>query len=227
MIIGVPSEIKTDEWRVALTPAGVRELTSAGHTVLVEKGAGNGSAMPDADFVRTGAKIVDDADEVWGSADLVCKVKEPVADEFHRLGARSDQTLFTYLHLAASKECTDALIAAGNVAIAYETVRLTDNTLPLLVADERGGRADGAAHGRPPPHAARRRPWRPRLRRAGRAMRPGRDPWCRRGRLRRRHHRGRHALGGLRPRPQPRPPARGRPPFPRRARDDRLLRARH
>jgi alanine dehydrogenase len=132
MIIGVPSEIKTDEWRVALTPAGVRELTSAGHTVLVEKGAGNGSAMPDADFVRTGAKIVEDADEVWGSADLVCKVKEPVADEFHRLGARSEQTLFTYLHLAASKECTDALVAAGNVAIAYETVRLKDNSLPLL-----------------------------------------------------------------------------------------------
>ncbi len=132
MIIGVPCETKTDESRVALTPAGVRELTSAGHTVLVEKGAGNGSAMPDADFVRTGAKIVEDADEVWGSADLVCKVKEPVADEFHRLGARSEQTLFTYLHLAASKECTDALVAAGNVAIAYETVRLEDNSLPLL-----------------------------------------------------------------------------------------------
>jgi alanine dehydrogenase len=132
MIIGVPSEIKTDEWRVALTPAGVRELTSAGHTLLVEKGAGNGSAMPDADFVRTGAKIVDDADEVWGAADLVCKVKEPIAEEFHRLGARPDQTLFTYLHLAASRECTDALVAAGNVAIAYETVREEDNTLPLL-----------------------------------------------------------------------------------------------
>ncbi len=132
MIIGVPSEIKTDEWRVALTPAGVRELTSAGHAVLVEKGAGDGSAMPDADFVRTGAKVVDDADEVWGSADLVCKVKEPVAAEFPRLGTRSDQTLFTYLHLAASRQCTEALIAAGNVAIAYETVRNDDNTLPLL-----------------------------------------------------------------------------------------------
>jgi alanine dehydrogenase len=132
MIIGVPSEIKTDEWRVALTPPGVRELTSAGHTVLVEKGAGVGSAIPDADFARTGAKIVDDADQVWGSADLVCKVKEPVADEFHRLGARSDQTLFTYLHLAASRDCTDALVASGNVAIAYETVRLADHTLPLL-----------------------------------------------------------------------------------------------
>lgn len=132
MIIGVPSEVKTDEWRVALTPAGVRELTSAGHTVLVEKGAGVGSAIPDADFVRTGAKIVDDADGVWSSADLICKVKEPVGDEWHRLSARRDQTLFTYLHLAASRECTEALVAAGNVAIAYETVRLGDSTLPLL-----------------------------------------------------------------------------------------------
>jgi alanine dehydrogenase len=132
MIIGVPSEVKTDEWRVALTPAGVRELTSAGHTVHVQKGAGDGSSMPDADFVRTGAKIVDTAEDVWSSADLVCKVKEPIAQEFPLLGARTDQTLFTYLHLAASRECTDALVAAGNVAIAYETVRLPDNTLPLL-----------------------------------------------------------------------------------------------
>ena len=132
MIIGVPSEVKADEYRVALTPAGVRELTSAGHTVLVEKGAGEGSSMPDADFVRTGAKIVSDPDEVWATADLVCKVKEPIPEEYARLGARKDQVLFTYLHLAASKECTDALVAAGNVAIAYETVRLVDNSLPLL-----------------------------------------------------------------------------------------------
>ncbi|MFZ0249172.1 MAG: alanine dehydrogenase, partial [Acidimicrobiales bacterium] len=132
MIIGVPAETKTDEWRVALTPAGVRELTSAGHTVHVQKGAGDGSSMPDADFVRTGAKIVDSAEDVWSSADLVCKVKEPIAEEFPLLGARKDQTLFTYLHLAASRECTEALVAAGNVAIAYETVRLPDNTLPLL-----------------------------------------------------------------------------------------------
>lgn len=132
MIIGVPTEVKTDEWRVALTPAGVRELTSAGHTVYVQKGAGDGSSMPDADFVRTGAKIVDTAEDVWSTADLVCKVKEPVEQEYAFLGARKDQTLFTYLHLAASRECTDALVAAGNVAIAYETVRLEDNSLPLL-----------------------------------------------------------------------------------------------
>ena len=132
MIVGIPSEVKDDEYRVAITPAGVRELTSVGHTVVVETGAGDGSSMSDAEFVRTGAKIVDDADEVWATADLVCKVKEPVPEEYHRLGARSDQTLFTYLHLAASRECTDALVAAGNVAIAYETVRQPDNSLPLL-----------------------------------------------------------------------------------------------
>src|SRR6202453_1885881 len=132
MIIGVPSEVKTDEWRVALTPAGVRELISSGHSVCVQKGAGDGSAMPDADFVRTGATILDTAEEVWGGADLACKVKERNAQENPLLGLRKHQTLFPYLHLAASRECTDALVAAGNVAIAYETVRLDDNSLPLL-----------------------------------------------------------------------------------------------
>ncbi|HEY1826439.1 MAG TPA: alanine dehydrogenase [Acidimicrobiales bacterium] len=133
MIIGVPKEVKADEYRVAMTPAGVRELSSAGHTVLVEKDAGVGSSMADAEYERTGAKIVADADDVWAEADLICKVKEPVEEEYHRLGARPGQTFFTYLHLAASKECTDAVIAGGNVAIAYETVRRSDNSLPLLV----------------------------------------------------------------------------------------------
>jgi alanine dehydrogenase len=132
MIVGIPSEVKDDEYRVAITPAGVRELTSAGHSVYVEKGAGDGSSMPDADFVRTGAQIVDDPDELWAGSDLVCKVKEPVAEEYHRLALRRGQTVFTYLHLAASRECTDALVSAGNVAIAYETVRNPDNSLPLL-----------------------------------------------------------------------------------------------
>jgi alanine dehydrogenase len=132
MIIGVPKEIKTDEHRVALTPAGVRELTSAGHQVLIERGAGAGSAISDEDYVATGATIVGTADDVWAGSDMVLKVKEPIAGEYHRLSARKDQVLFTYLHLAAGKECTDALIAAGNVAIAYETVRLPDNSLPLL-----------------------------------------------------------------------------------------------
>jgi alanine dehydrogenase len=132
VIIGIPKEVKDDEYRVAITPAGVRELTSAGHTVYVETGAGVGSSMPDDEFARTGAKIVASADDVWAESDLVCKVKEPVPSEYERLGARPGQTLFTYLHLAASRECTEALIAAGNVAIAYETVRLADHTLPLL-----------------------------------------------------------------------------------------------
>jgi len=132
MIVGVPNEVKEDEYRVALTPAGARELTSAGHTVYIEKGAGDGSAMSDEEFVRTGATIIGDGDELWGAADLVCKVKEPLPEEHHRLGLHRGQTLFTYLHLAASKECTDALVAAGNVAIAYETVRLEDSSLPLL-----------------------------------------------------------------------------------------------
>ncbi|HEY1828649.1 MAG TPA: alanine dehydrogenase [Acidimicrobiales bacterium] len=133
MIVGVPKEVKADEYRVAMTPAGARELTSAGHTVLIEKGAGDGSSMRDADYEYTGAKILEDADDLWAEADLVCKVKEPVESEYHRLGARAGQTLFTYLHLAASRPCTDALVAGGNVAIAYETVRLADGSLPLLI----------------------------------------------------------------------------------------------
>jgi alanine dehydrogenase len=132
MIVGIPKEVKADEYRVAITPAGVRELTSAGHTVYVEKGAGDGSSMPDAEFVRTGAQIIDQADDIWAASDLVCKVKEPVAEEYGRLGLRPGQTLFTYLHLAASLNCTDALIKGGNVAIAYETVRESDHSLPLL-----------------------------------------------------------------------------------------------
>ena len=132
MIVGVPREVKEDEYRVAITPAGGRELTSAGHTVLVEKGAGNGSSLPDAEFVATGATLVGDADDVWSASELVLKVKEPVAEEYHRLGARRDQVLFTYLHLAASRPCTEALVAAGNTAIGYETVQMPDGLLPLL-----------------------------------------------------------------------------------------------
>lgn len=132
MIIGVPREIKTDEHRVAATPAGVRELTGAGHQVVIEASAGVGSSFRDEDYVASGATIVASADDVWAGSDLILKVKEPVAAEYHRLSARPHQTLFTYLHLAASRECTDALLAAGNVAIAYETVRLADGSLPLL-----------------------------------------------------------------------------------------------
>ncbi len=132
MIIGVPKEIKTDENRVALTPAGVRELTHAGHRVLIESGAGVGSSISDEDYAATGATLIPSADDVWAESEMVLKVKEPIAAEYGRLAARPHQVLFTYLHLAASRECTDALIAANNVAIAYETVRLRDNSLPLL-----------------------------------------------------------------------------------------------
>ncbi len=132
MIVGVPKEVKEDEYRVAITPAGVRELTSHGHTVCVEKGAGEGSSIADEQFVATGAMIVADPDEIWSTADLVLGVKEPVEAEYARLGLRRGQVLFTYLHLAASRPCTDALLAAGNIAIAYETVRLPDGSLPLL-----------------------------------------------------------------------------------------------
>ncbi len=132
MIVGVPSEVKDNEFRVAITPAGVRELTGSGHTVLIETGAGVGSSIPDDQFVATGATIVADAKAVWSAADMVLKVKEPVPDEYPMLGLRPDQVLFTYLHLAASRSCTDALLAAGNTAIAYETVRLPDHSLPLL-----------------------------------------------------------------------------------------------
>ena len=130
MIVGVPSEVKNHEYRVACTPAGVHELTRLGHRVLVQSGAGTGSSLPDADFVAAGATMVGDPDEVWGEAELVLKVKEPVESEYHRL--RKDRVLFTYLHLAASEPCTRALLDAGTTAIAYETVMLDDGSLPLL-----------------------------------------------------------------------------------------------
>ncbi|MBA2308639.1 MAG: alanine dehydrogenase, partial [Pseudonocardiales bacterium] len=130
MRIGVPKELKNNEYRVALTPAGVLELTRRGHEVLVERGAGTGSAFRDDAFEAAGAKIVPEPDEVWGSAGLVLKVKEPVPQEYHRM--RADQVLFTYLHLAASAECTNALVNSGITAVAYETVQLPDGSLPLL-----------------------------------------------------------------------------------------------
>jgi len=128
--IGVPREIKNNEFRVALTPAGADELVRHGHDVVVETGAGDGSSLPDEDFLAVGAKILGSADDVWGTADLVVKVKEPVADEFARM--RDGQVLFTYLHLAAGPDCTRALLDAGVTAIAYETVRLPSGALPLL-----------------------------------------------------------------------------------------------
>ncbi len=132
MIVGVPCEVKDNEWRVAITPAGVRELTSAGHRVLVERGAGAGSAIADDEFAATGASVVPSSEPIWSEADMVLKVKEPVPEEYPLLRRRPEQVLFTYLHLAASRECTEALMSAGKTAIAYETVRLPDGSLPLL-----------------------------------------------------------------------------------------------
>jgi alanine dehydrogenase len=129
VLVGVPREVKNHEYRVAITPAGVVELVHHGHDVLVEAGAGAGSSLLDRDYVAAGAKIVPTADEVW-AADLVLKVKEPMPEEYGRL--RSGQILFTYLHLAANAECTRALVDAGTTAIAYETVRASDGSLPLL-----------------------------------------------------------------------------------------------
>src|SRR3954463_13665905 len=128
--VGIPREVKNNEFRVAITPAGVHELVRYGHQVVVERNAGVGSSIPDEEYVAAGARILETADEVWATADLLVKVKEPVAEEYHRL--RKDQVLFTYLHLAASRECTEALLTSGTTAIAYETVRLPDGSLPLL-----------------------------------------------------------------------------------------------
>jgi alanine dehydrogenase len=130
MKVGIPREVKNNEFRVAITPSGVNELARNGHEVFVEKDAGLGSSIPNSDYVSAGAKILDTADEVWAQGDLLLKVKEPIAEEYGRM--RADQTLFTYLHLAADKACTDALLAAGTTGIAYETVQLPDNSLPLL-----------------------------------------------------------------------------------------------
>jgi alanine dehydrogenase len=128
--VGVPKEVKNHEYRVAITPAGVHEFVRNGHEVLIEQGAGAGSLLPDEEFVAAGARIVPTADDVWGEAELVLKVKEPVAEEYHRM--RRDQVLFTYLHLAASPETTKALTDSGITGIAYETVQLPDGSLPLL-----------------------------------------------------------------------------------------------
>jgi alanine dehydrogenase len=130
MLVGVPSEVKNREYRVAITPAGVHELATHGHEVCVEAGAGVGSSITDEEYVSAGAKILPSADDVWQSGDLILKVKEPIAEEYHRM--RDGQTLFTYLHLAASRDCTDALIKQGVTAIAYETVQTPDGALPLL-----------------------------------------------------------------------------------------------
>jgi len=130
MRVGVPKEVKTHEYRVAITPSGAHELVKHGHQVFVEAEAGIGSSIPDEEFARAGAEILKTADEVWEAGELILKVKEPVPEEYDRM--RSGQTLFTYLHLAASLQCTKALLERGVTGIAYETVQTPDGALPLL-----------------------------------------------------------------------------------------------
>src|SRR5436190_8687528 len=130
MKVGVPSEVKADEYRVALTPIGVRELAERGHDVLIQAGAGEGSSIADSAYEAQGARIVPTADDAWGEADIVLKVKEPQADEVALI--RSDITLFTYLHLAPAPELTRSLCDSGATCVAYETVEDRNGRLPLL-----------------------------------------------------------------------------------------------
>ncbi|MGA0209586.1 MAG: alanine dehydrogenase, partial [Candidatus Nanopelagicales bacterium] len=130
MRIGIPTEVKNNEFRVAITPAGAMELTRHGHEVAIQAGAGEGSSISDAEYQAAGARMLPTADDVWEFAEMILKVKEPIAEEYHRI--RAGQVVFTYLHLAASRECTDALLSSGATAIAYETVELADGSLPLL-----------------------------------------------------------------------------------------------
>jgi len=130
MKVGVPREVKVHEYRVAITPAGVHELVRHGHDVFVEADAGVGSSIRDDEFEGAGAQILKTADQVWEAGELILKVKEPIASEHHRM--RAGQTLFTYLHLAASVECTAALLERGMTGIAYETVQTPEGALPLL-----------------------------------------------------------------------------------------------
>jgi alanine dehydrogenase len=122
MIIGVPKEIKTNENRIALVPGGAEALVGAGHTVYVERGGGEGSGFPDSAYEAAGAQILDDVEELWRRADMIMKVKEPIAVEYPRM--RQDQVIFTYFHFAASQELTQAVVDSGCIAIAYETVQL-------------------------------------------------------------------------------------------------------
>ncbi|HEY1277580.1 MAG TPA: alanine dehydrogenase, partial [Thermoleophilaceae bacterium] len=157
MKVGIPTEIKTDEYRVAITPVGVREFSQLGHEVLIQKGAGEGSAIEDSHYVAQGARIVPDADAVFDEAELILKVKEPLAEEVERL--RPGHVLFTYLHLAPAPELTKGLCDSGATCIAYETVEDERGALPLLAPmSEVAGRlaaqvaastlaSDGAARG--------------------------------------------------------------------------------
>lgn len=156
MLLGIPKEVKNHEYRVALTPAGVNALTQAGHQVRVEHNAGAGSAISDDEYVQAGAQIETSVENLWAEAEMIVKVKEPIAEEYNRMHA--GQLLFTYLHLAASRPCTEALLSSHVTSIAYETVQLANRSLPLLAPmSEVAGRlsAQVAAHYLMAPHGGR------------------------------------------------------------------------
>ena len=156
--VGIPREVKNNEYRVAITPAGVHEFVRHGHEVLVEAGAGLGSSIPDADYAAAGARILPTADDVWAAGELILKVKEPIAAEYHRM--RAGQTLFTYLHLAADKALTEELRRPRGHR---DRVRDRRAAGPLAAAagpDERGRRAAGPAGRRAHPDARAGRPGR-------------------------------------------------------------------
>ena len=213
MRIGIPAEVKNHEYRVAITPAGVRELVLNGHEIFVQAGAGTGSSITDAEYQAAGAQVLPAADDVWGAGGLILRVKEPIAEEYGRM--REGQVLFTYLHLAADKRLTEELIARKVTGIAYETVQTPDGALPLLapMSEVAGARAAGAGVG----DEARLSPGR-HLHRPGRLLRGlvpdhARPPdlhGAQLGLLLRRQHAGRRAEH-LHPRPDQRHPAlRGR-----------------
>ena len=206
MRVGVPTEIKTDEYRVSLTPAGVRELTDHGHEVLVQKGAGEGSAIDDADYEAQGARIVPDAEAVFGEAEMVLGVKEPQPQEVELL--RPDHTLFTYLHLAPDPELTKGLVESGATCIAYETVEDSKGRLPLLAPMSEVAGKIATQAGRLHAREAARRPRRAARRRARRGGGERDGDRRRRGGLQRGLDRDRHGGRRVHLRPQRRPPAR-------------------
>ncbi|HEU5290376.1 MAG TPA: alanine dehydrogenase, partial [Cyclobacteriaceae bacterium] len=131
MIIGVPKEIKNNENRVALTPAGTQELIKRGHTVYIQKSAGIGSGFSDEEYTKAGGKMIEKAEEVFGLAEMIMKVKEPIEQEYKLI--KKDQLVFTYFHFASYEPLTKAMIASGAVCLAYETVERVDGSLPLLI----------------------------------------------------------------------------------------------
>ena len=182
MKVGVPTEIKTDEYRVSLTPAGVRELVENGHEVLIQSDAGVGSTIPDEEYTAQGARILPDAASVFEEAEMILGVKEPQPEEVEML--RPHHLLFTYLHLAPTPDLTKGLVESGATCVAYETVVRRARPAAAARADERGGRQDRDPGGRVLPRAPARWPRRAARRRAGRGRRDGDDHRRRRGRAR-------------------------------------------